>query len=209
MAKTEVEEKFDYLVSKTVWPHFKSLGYKKSGNNFRFYNEKDGLGKIVNFQKSIFYDKQHIHFTINIGIYSLEIDKYRSSPQLGAKFLEYNCPIRIRVGALLGERDIWFDLNNDIDETKLYSKIEDTFIKNILPYLSKFDSQKDVFNALLSKMWLHSYEIKALFYNGYEKRALEQLKKEIKRAKETNKEVYLKNLIELEKELEFKEKESK
>ncbi|NDV95271.1 DUF4304 domain-containing protein [Dysgonomonas sp. 521] len=204
MAKTEIEKKFDYLVSKIIWPHFKTLGYKKSGNNFRFYNE-EGLGKIVNFQKSVYYDKQHIHFTINLGIYSMEIDKYWSSRQLGPKFLEYNCPIRIRIGRLLEDRDIWFDLTNNIEEAKLYSKIENIFIKNILPYLAKFQSQEDIFKALLNKIDLYPYEIKALFYNGYKKRALEELEKEIKRAKETGNNGYLENLIKLEKELELKE----
>ncbi len=33
MVKTEIEEKFDYLVSKVIWPHFKPLGYK-NGNAF-------------------------------------------------------------------------------------------------------------------------------------------------------------------------------
>jgi len=202
MAKTEIEEKFDYLVSRVIWPHFKVLGYKKSGNNFRFYNDEEGWGKIVNFQKSVFYDKQHIHFTINLGIYSLNIDKYWGSRQAGAKFLEYNCPIRVRVGHLLEGRDVWFDFTNETNEVQLYSKIENIFIKHILPYLNKFNSQKDIFVALLNKISLYPYEIKALFYNGYKERALEELEKELESASKEDNKAYLDNLIKLKKELE-------
>ena len=198
MAKTEVEGKFDYLVSKVIWPHFKSLGYKKSGNNFRFYDETTGLGKIVNFQKSTYYNKEHIHFTINIGVF-LNNEHLTWGRLLGNKFTEPCCVLRERIGDLMKINNIWFDLTSETDTIELNNDIEDMCIKYIIPYLSKYNSTHDVFHAIVDKSRNSINEIKALFYSGYIKEALTILGREIDGAKNEH---FLQNLLSTRKDFE-------
>lgn len=74
MLKTDVQLHFDQLVTKVLWPAFKARSYKKTGNNFRYYDEL-GRGKIVNIQKSAFGDRHAISFTMNMGLYVAEADR--------------------------------------------------------------------------------------------------------------------------------------
>lgn len=197
MARTEIEEKFNYLVTKVIWPYFKSLGYKKSGNNFRFYNE-EGWGKIVNFQKSISYSKQHIHFTLNIGLFLDDSYLYFGrSP--GNKFTEYECVIKNRIGQLIGLGDTWYDLTSKTDTDGFNQEIRSIFNEYIIPYLSKYNSKKDIFSEIINKKQNNTIELECLFYNGYKKEALSALEKGIK---ETNDKIYLRDLLRLKKELE-------
>src|SRR3982751_5214409 len=99
MPKTDVERDFDGLVSLIIWPIFKKKGYKKKGNNFRFF-DTSGWGKIVNFQKSSFYNKNHINFTINIGLYLPEAEKFHCNQLSNEKFSEPSCIVRKRIGRL-------------------------------------------------------------------------------------------------------------
>ncbi|MDU1892585.1 MAG: DUF4304 domain-containing protein [Dysgonomonas sp.] len=198
MAKTETERKFDYMVSKIIWPPFKAMGYKKSGNNFRYYNSEEGWGKIVNFQKSMFYNKENIHFTVNVGIFSEKVYQYFSQSP-GDKFKEYNCTIRERIGSLMNTNDTWYDINEETDVDKIYLKIEQIFVKYVHPFLNKFQSEKDILNELLNKTSLNIPEIKALYYNGYAQRAMQELEKEINNARKA--ESYRERLLELKQEL--------
>lgn len=191
MAKTEIEEKFDYLVSKVIWSHFKPLGYKKSGNNFRFYDDTNEWGKIVNFQKSMYYNKEHIHFTINIGLFLNDTYLNFGKPP-GNKFTEPSCVIRNRIGDLMNTKDTWYDLTPETDIENFSENIETIFKKYILSYLNKYKSKQDIFFALTQKIRYSVNELECLFYNGYKKQALDALEKELKGAKNEH---YIQNLL--------------
>ena len=63
--KTITEQNFDVIIKDCFQAILKPLGFKKKGNNF--YRQLQDLGQIINIQKSSFYSKDHILFTINIG----------------------------------------------------------------------------------------------------------------------------------------------
>lgn len=178
MPKTKAEQSFDFLVSKIIWPHFKAKGYKKSGNNFRFYTH-EGWGKIVNFQKSAFYDKNHISFTINTGLYLAETEKFHCNQQSHEKFQEAMCLVRKRIGELADNRgDLWFDLNDDTDVLSLAEPIEDLFKEYVIPYLDKINSRDDILRFLVNgyRSYYTAAQIQTLYVNGYRDLARQQLK---------------------------------
>src|SRR5687768_3070214 len=71
--KTIAEEKFNQIVKYSFHEVLKPLGFKKKNNNF--YKPYEGFGQMVNLQKSIYYSKEHISFTINLGLFLPEFYK--------------------------------------------------------------------------------------------------------------------------------------
>jgi len=191
MAKTEAEQKFDYLVSKAIWPHFKAMDYKKSGNNIRFFDEKEGWGKIVDFQKSNFYSKDHIHFTINIGLHLEEYCKQIVNKPSSGKFMEYQCMERHRLGDLTDTGDVWFDVKEYTDIETLSAQIESLIKEHVIPYLAKYNSRSDIIKLLFDRPG-GLLRIKTLFSMEHRDLALSALEEEIE--KHTD-EQYLKKLF--------------
>ena len=65
---------FDKLVRQVLWPPFKALGYKKTGNNYRYYDPA-GWGKIVQFQKSQWNSASELNFTVNVSLYLADLEQ--------------------------------------------------------------------------------------------------------------------------------------
>jgi len=181
MVKTETEKQFDNLVSKVIYPHFKVLNYKKAGNNFRYYDSEGEYGKIVNFQKSQFYSKDHINFTVNVGLYLPEFEFFLTGKKSAEKFSEVTSAVRYRIGKLMEGLDTWYDLNTDTNIVELQERVEQHFLNYIIPYLNKVKTRNDVINQLMTERII-AYpviaQIKTLYHIGHQERALNILKKE-------------------------------
>lgn len=65
--KTLTEKKFDRVIKEGFHEVLKPLGFKKKANNF--YLQRQDLGQIINIQKSGYFSKDHISFTINTGLF--------------------------------------------------------------------------------------------------------------------------------------------
>lgn len=186
MAKTEIEKLFDNLVSKIIWTHFKSLEYKKAGNNFRYYEKNREFGKIVNFQKSSFYSKDHISFTVNIGLYLADFERYHTGKNSAEKFSESICAVRQRIGKLINGYDIWYELDAETDIVQLQERLEQIFLRKVIPYLNKIKTREDVIDQLLIEgSDYYIARVKTLYYNGHKERALNILEQEYRRSSDT------------------------
>jgi len=181
MTKTETEKQFDNLVSKIIYPHFKVLGYKKAGNKFRYYDREGEFGKIVSFQKSQFYSKDHIRFTVNIGLYLDEFEFHFTGKKSAEKFAEVDCAVRNRIGKLMEGFDTWYDLNTDTNIAELHEQLERHFLKYIIPYLNKVKTRDDIiYKLILDSAFGYAViaRIKTLYHNGQQERALNILEQE-------------------------------
>ena len=179
MPKTPIQARFDNLVSTIMWPQFKAKGYRKTGNNFRFYNS-DGWGKIINIQKSAFGDKDDICFTINTGLYLPEADTIFETPR-GEKFLEPDCLIRKRIGKLnVLQKDLWYDLNENTPSNELEGTISHDFSQFILPYLENIQSRDDILKQIIREhIPKEEKAIRTLFICGYQEEARQWIEEEI------------------------------
>lgn len=188
MAKTETEKQFDNLVSRVIWPHFKALGYKRSENNFRYYDSESGFGKIVNFQKSSHYNSGHIHFTVNTGLYLSDFEYHHTGQKSAEKFTESVCAVRQRIGALMNKPDQWYDLDPATDVARLQERLERNFSEFVIPYLNKIRTREDVIVRLITdgSDYLVA-RIKTLYYNGHRERALNLMTQEYRAASEVTK----------------------
>lgn len=119
-----MDEKYKELL-KRLFELFKPLGYKKDGANFRLF-QKNGIARIVNFQKSRYNTKDNLSFTINVGVYDCS-----KSDTLNLKFKEYDCYIRERPACVSSKyhKDIWWNITQQTDIDNLYQELI-RFIEN-------------------------------------------------------------------------------
>jgi hypothetical protein len=184
MAKTETEKQFDNLVSKIIFPHFKAIGYKKAGNNFRYYDREGEFGKIVNFQKSSFYGKDHIHFTVNVGLYLADFEFYHTGKKSAEKFVESVCAVRQRIGKLMNKSNTWYDIDlGTEDSVSVQKQLERDFLNRVIPYLNKVKTKEDIiYHLIIEGSDYVVARIKTLYYNGQRERALNILEQEYRGA---------------------------
>jgi len=136
--KTIAEAKFNNVVKLSFHETLKPLGFKKKGNNF--YSQKNGVGHIINLQKSYYYSKDHIHFTINTGVflpeYWLAFYNFFNKPVPDYP-TEAECILRMRIGSLRNENDKWYDITNDTDEYSLIKEMKENLNEYILPHFGQ------------------------------------------------------------------------
>ena len=176
---------FDELVKTLLWPSFKALGYKKSGNNFRYYNS-DGWGKIVQFQKSQFNSAAELSFTVNIGLYLLDYDYCLCGQQSREKFQEPACVVRKRISKLTGQpTNAWFEITDSTDRDQLFGRLSNEFSRFIHPYLAAVKSKDDIYALLLTghRADFLPVQIHVLFRAGYKEVAADLFVSEFARSK--------------------------
>ena len=162
MEKT-LNKKYNDIVKNIFQKYFKPLHYKKENGNFRLIQE-DGLGKIVNFQRSWCNNSDSCSFIINVGIYFEE-----GTTITNQKFKEYLARINERPGNWW-ELDITTDISIFLEE--LYKEIEDC----ILPFLAPFDTKEKAVSAVLSGKYGLNYDTADLMIRmGYGKELLPRL----------------------------------
>ncbi|MGZ3940139.1 MAG: DUF4304 domain-containing protein, partial [Flavisolibacter sp.] len=147
--KTRTEIKFYAIIKQSFHEFLKPRGFKKKGNNF--YLQLPELGQIINIQKSSFYSKDHILFTVNTGIFIPEHWMgliYNQGKDLPSFPTEPECLIRKRIGELRKQHDKWYDLDEKSDELKLISEMKDNLERYILPYCHTLSTREDVLKFL-------------------------------------------------------------
>jgi hypothetical protein len=147
--KTKAEVKFDSIVKHGFSEILKPLGFKKKGNNF--YLSKNGIGYIINLQKSAYYSKDHIEFTINTGIFLpefwLEYFKRARKP-LPAFPTEPECILRKRIGSLRKKKDTWYNVKNNSDEGTLTEEMKKNLKNYILPHFKQIRNKEALVKTL-------------------------------------------------------------
>ncbi|MFP5042910.1 DUF4304 domain-containing protein [Parasediminibacterium sp. JCM 36343] len=147
--KTVTEQNFDIIIKDCFQPILKPLGFKKKGNNF--YRQLPDLGQIVNVQKSSYFSKEHISFTINTGLfipeYWLTFYTYHNG-EIPTYPTEPDCAIRQRIGKLKYNIDKWFDIEPTSNINDLKTEATDNVLNYIAPYFERNKSKEDVLKLL-------------------------------------------------------------
>lgn len=126
-----MEKQFSALLSRLHKEVLKPLGFRKEGGNFRRF-PGDGLGQIINFQKSSWNSGEECRFTINIGVYAEEGEEIRN-----LKFKEYECHLRTRTDGISSryQGDRWWSIFPDRDVDELFGELKTLMEEEILPFL--------------------------------------------------------------------------
>jgi hypothetical protein len=151
--KTFTEKKFDRVIKEGFHEVLKPLGFKKKANNF--YLQRQDLGQIINIQKSGYFSKDQISFTINTGLFLPEYWRglsFNQGKEIPSFPCEASCLIRKRIGALRKQNntwfDTWFDIDEKTDENTLIVEMKLNLIDYILPYFDQ-NKTRDAFLNLL------------------------------------------------------------
>ena len=149
MKKTLTEIKFEKIVKEGFHEILKPLGFKKKSNNF--YIQRQGIGQIINIQKSTWYSRDHNKFTINTGLFLPEYWSgltYHQGKELPTFPTELDCIIRKRIGELRKQLDTWYDVDESTVENELIFEMRTNLEIYILPFFDRTKTKE----ALLDLM---------------------------------------------------------
>lgn len=107
------------MIRETIRPHLRSAGFTKKRNTFA--RDVDCARQSVEFQASQFGSREHVKFTINVGVdYEPLDDPWQ---------------LRVRIGHLLprGE-DTWWELADTTDVGDLEARLADLLDQHALPW---------------------------------------------------------------------------
>lgn len=145
----------------TVRPFLKELGFRA---RWRAFNRptSDGLTQVIEFQLGRFDPpgtqyvgfRQNVYgkFTVNVGVYVPEVDKYTFPVGGERSFVhEYDCCIRQRLGNLGPERrDIWWDL----EATKVHNQAAEVvrrLERDAFPFFAQFENRDAILNRWMQE----------------------------------------------------------
>lgn len=131
-----INQQFDEVLKEVITPQLKSLGFKKSGNNF--YRDLGDIGQCFNVQQSRWNTADAKTFCFNLGLIHKEIYKdlgYVDFPQFPK---EYDCPVRCRSGLLKFGKDDWYELSSQTDFETLKATIAYDFVTYIKPFFLQY-----------------------------------------------------------------------
>ncbi len=168
--KTITEQKFDRIVKEGFHELLKPRGFKKKSNNF--YLQLPDLGQIINLQKSVYYSKHHIKFTINTGLFIPEyyLAFYNFHNNALPEFpTEPVCAVRRRIGQLIDGFDKWYDLDENTDDNMLISLMHDNLTNFILPYFDKAKTKSDILQLLDDPKVPVENLVRLIIYGEYKK----------------------------------------
>lgn len=208
MAKSGAVDAVDQI-QRRLRPALKGLGFKVRGRTFNRVTE-DGLTQVINLQLGL-YDPSEIHipglrenrygkFTVNLGVYVPEVERYLVGRAPGSFVQEYSCCIRSRLGQVAGrKRDLWWEARVEDD---VVDDVAGKLTKYGLPFLERY-STRDKLLAELEGRARHEHVdrpariVSAMIYfaRGEKKTARRLLEAQIKGANKSEHADYIRELI--------------
>ena len=187
---TPIEDKYQELLRRAHEEILKPLGFKKDGQNFRQI-APDGLGKIVNFRKDKWNQKdRRLGFLIYTGVY------FEPEPAIkNRKFKEYDCQIRSTGDNptptdIYGKKGEEFSYNKQFwyifkrtDMEAMYQDLKQS-MQDVLNWFGHFESRQSTIDMILDgTVQQYSYTIvmhygtaKMLAEMGYQAQVYQQIK---------------------------------
>jgi Domain of unknown function (DUF4304) len=182
MLQSDLQLRFKQLVSQTLWPEFRAVGYKRLGNNFRQYFPVEGWGRILNVQKRAFNNPDCMQFTLNAGLYLLAAERVNNWGRVSTeRFLEPDCLVRIRIGRLKGtQQDMWYELTPATPPGAVEQQVLADVQHYVLPYLQRVHSAQELTAQVVREKDPNNADgIRAAFVGGWPQQALAWLDEEV------------------------------
>ena len=139
-----MDKQFSCLLSRLHKEVLKPQGFRKEGGNFRRFSG-DGLGQIINFQKSSWNSGEECRFTINIGVYAELGDEIQN-----VKFKEYECHLRTRINgiSLRYRGDQWWSIMPGRNMDELFGELKRLMEEDVLPFLTKTSTHEGLIKQM-------------------------------------------------------------
>lgn len=131
------QDLYDEMVRNSIAPRMKARGFKKTRTNF--HRNVGPNWEVVNLQRSAYSEADHVSFTVNLGVAfeSIREAVRPSGWKQGTRPTEYACHLRQRLGLVLGDRDIWWDIFPETDVPALGDAVAEAIERFGLPWLER------------------------------------------------------------------------
>lgn len=140
--KVDYIKEFENIIKDLISPLAKSDGFRKQG--FNFYKNVNDITIVFNFQKSQWNTKDDCSFYINTGVFSSFLHDVFTERKLPKIPKEYDCQIRLRIEELNKRNPNEYKVSNKKELDQMKAILPNDYKKWIFPYLSKFQSSKDM-----------------------------------------------------------------
>jgi Domain of unknown function (DUF4304) len=98
---------------------------------------------VIGLQKSRYSDSGEVRFTVNIGVTSKTLMEFRGE-DVSKMPVEWKCPIRNRIGELLGQGDLWWSSRHDDSFTEAIVAISVGLSEKVIPFLDRLQTNAGV-----------------------------------------------------------------
>lgn len=142
------------LAKKNVAPLLKKHGFKKK--DLTWNKSIDGFVQVIDFQRSRFNSVDEDNFTINLGVFDLQVWQTCWMKQPPKFINEEDCFPRVRIGQLLSRfsedvTDHWWICNAETNEESLGQEITDLLESKCIPFLDGLLSRHSIIDFFSSK----------------------------------------------------------
>ena len=124
------------IISKRFLAALKSSGFRRRVPHL--WREENGVVHAINFQASQWGSKAQGSFTINLAVTSRDLYFLWTGKKFPANPGCATWPISARIGYLLGNKDVWWDVDGDTDIEHLAAEIVEMYHRPILEYFDLF-----------------------------------------------------------------------
>jgi len=140
------QDSFKEFMKAELAPMFRDLGFKGSGQRYR-YPASDHFVH-VGVQKSCYSDKDEIRFTLNVQIIAIEkwaeaTDQRPHFPKVPSPNTHYGVGFEARVGLMRPEKlDLWWNFGAGADKADLVEEVRSLLVAYVMPVIRKAVNQE-------------------------------------------------------------------
>ena len=109
----------------------------------RYGRDTKQCWQIIGLQKSRFSDSGEVRFTVNFGITSKTLMAFRGEDVCKMP-LDWRCPVRFRIGELIGPNDIWWTSKDGDDFGSAMAAITSCLSEKAIPLLDGLKSDNGI-----------------------------------------------------------------
>jgi hypothetical protein len=150
MPPIDLKLEFDLIIRDTIAPFFKTLGFKKQGQNFA--RATNDLVQCFNIQSQWNSYDSSVSFTFNFGFYNSEIRRIAWNKEFNLSFPKTtDCFLYSRVGLFSHNRDHWYELDADSESDQVVLEIKNDLENHVMRIFETSKSLQELVNLIEKK----------------------------------------------------------
>jgi len=134
------------VVSERLLGSLKAHGFRRRVPHL--WRDKNDVVHVINFQASQWGSKDRGSFTINLAVTNRELYELWTGKEFPTNPGSATWPINTRIGKLIENKDVWWDVTHNTDYESLAAEIVETYDRPILEFFEPFTSLKSLERSL-------------------------------------------------------------
>lgn len=156
------QEKFDEFVRDGVWPFLRAHGFKRT--KATFHRPVDENWEVINLQRSKWSDRHAVEFTVNLAVGLAQLREHQYNWAEGERPSQRRCQLRERLGSILRDGDVWWEVGRRTDVAALANTINRAVELSALPWLHARSTEDALLALMRSESGLHAEPVHHLYW---------------------------------------------